>query len=135
VLAFQRTLAVGDAGAPALTTTALSSATLDSGAFTPLARRHVAFRLSEPAQVHLRLERRRRTARCGSRRARRRSCASRIGRSVAVRGRKGRNVVALRKLVGSRPVAPGRYRLVLQAVDSSGNRAEPVALALRVRSR
>jgi PKD repeat protein len=131
VLAYQRTVGAGDASAPVLTTTALSSATLESGAFTPLARRFVAFRLSEPAQVHLRLERRRKASRCRSK-ARSRRCASRIGRRVSVRGRKGRNVVSLRKLVGTDRVPAGRYRLVLVAVDAAGNRSSAV-VRLRVR--
>ena len=133
VLGFQRTVGPDDTSSPTLSSTSLSSSTVSPGEFTPLARRFVAFRLSEPAQVHLRLERRRKAGRCASKKGRaRRSCAVRIGRGVSVRGRKGRNVVALRRLVGRRHVPAGRYRLVLDAIDSAGNRTSS-AIGLRVR--
>jgi hypothetical protein len=79
-----------------------------------LLRRGVSFDLSEDARVVVRV--------------------SRGGRTVVRlvrRGRLGRNLVRLPR----RAVRGGRLRLSVGATDAAGNRARPVAVALRARAR
>jgi hypothetical protein len=44
----------------------------------------------------------------------------------------GRGALTLRARVGRKLLAPGRYRLLVTAVDGAGNRARAVAVAFRV---
>jgi len=75
------------------------------------AGRLVRFRLSERSRVTLRV------IRAGTR--------TTAGR-VRLRGRAGANRIRLRRRVARiRPLAPGRYRLVVTARDGAGNRAKP----------
>ena len=71
------------------------------------ARRLIRFRLSEPAQVTIRLTRR---------------GAHRVARSLRVSGRTGANKIRLRRRL-VRALAPGRYRIKVSARDAAGNQA------------
>jgi hypothetical protein len=92
----------------------------------------VRFRLSEAASVRLRAERarsgRRRGGKCVAPR-RARPTAKRCTRFVAVKGRAtatgkaGANRLRFRGRLGGRRLAPGRYRLVVTAIDPAGNRS------------
>jgi hypothetical protein len=92
----------------------------------------VRFRLSEAATVRLRAERprsgRRRGGKCVAPR-RARPTAKRCTRFVAVKGRAtatgkaGANRLRFRGRLGGRRLAPGRYRLVVTAIDPAGNRS------------
>jgi hypothetical protein len=92
----------------------------------------VRFRLSEAATVRLLAER----ARSGRRRGRKcvaprraRPTAKRCTRFVAVKGRAtasgkaGSNRLRFRGRLAGRRLAPGRYRLVVTAIDQAGNRS------------
>jgi sugar lactone lactonase YvrE len=101
---------------------------------TPRSRTPIRFRLSEPATVTLSLNR----ARAGRRPA---------GKTCLVRAKRGRRCTAWsrartvrrsleagpnRLVLRARGLKPGRYKLVLSAVDAVGNRSPQRALWLRV---
>jgi DNA-binding beta-propeller fold protein YncE len=91
------------------------------------------FRLSEAATVTVAVNRaragRRARGACSTRARRGRRCTAwSVARTIRRSARAGRNGITLR----ARGLRPGRYRVVLRAVDKVGNRSSRRALELRV---
>jgi hypothetical protein len=95
-------------------------------AFRAGRRARLRFSLSEQARVIVRVERRRR-----ARRGRRFRHVRLRGR-FSVNRRAGRNTVRFRGRLRGRALRPGRYRLVLVAVDAARNRSRTARIGFRV---
>jgi DNA-binding beta-propeller fold protein YncE len=118
-----RTLAVVDSKAPVISGLAIAgrfapgSKPTAKSAVASAAKRirrgaKIRYSLSETAQTTIVFERKSKTGRTKR--------FKKVG-TLTRRGKEGRNVVPFSGRIGRRPLAPGRYRLVVTATDGSGN--------------
>jgi hypothetical protein len=102
----------------------LSNLRLSPKLFTARRGSRVSYRLSEKARLTVVLKRaRHRNGRLVFTRY------ASAGRAAA----EGSNAMRLRRRLGSRRLAPGRYRLTLVAVDAAANRSKPLSAKLTIR--
>jgi hypothetical protein len=97
----------------------------------------IKFTLSEAAKVSLKIERkgkgRRKGSKCVARRQTGKRCTLYTSKGTLRRGgTAGANTVAFSGRIGSKKLAKGRYRITATATDAAGNKAKKKTVSFRI---